>query len=295
MTFDPASLQKLCHLLNPVRERYGFEFTMERWAELVLGDDLHPGNANRSVEPIDNETELVAHILRVLPEAVNLTEDEPIRGRGRPRVDFERYAALLLAAIFHEYTRHKPTRITRWDARPTDRANTFDRDKTSTFYRFATACFQVIGLKASEDAFRETTERWERSRDFFKRSVQKQLWGGLPAFGKRSSAPEFAFNTKPLRPRIKLPKKKFKSAKKGRSVRKKREAAERRKRSREFFKRSVQKQRRGRVPAFGKRSSDREFASNTKPQRPRIKSLKKAQIAKKRWPTHKKRRKIRPL
>jgi hypothetical protein len=205
MTLDPATLKKLRDVLNPVRERYGFEFTMERWTELVLGDDLHPTNANRSVEPIDNETELVAFVLSIPPEEVDPAEDEPIRRRGRPRVDFERYAALLLAAIFHEYTRRKPTRITRSDAMSTDRANTFDRDKTSAFYRFATACFEAIGLKASEDAFREAAERWERSRDFFKRSVQKQLWGGLPAFGKRSSDPEFASNTKSLRPRIKSP------------------------------------------------------------------------------------------
>jgi hypothetical protein len=138
---------------------------------------------------------------------VNLEEKETPRRRGRPRADFERYAALLLAAIFHEYTRQKPTRITRWDAMPTDRANTFDRDKTSPFYRFAMACFQGIGLKASEDAIREAAERWERSRDFSKRTVQKQLWGRLRVFGNRSRDPDFACNTQPLRPRVKSPKK----------------------------------------------------------------------------------------
>jgi hypothetical protein len=151
---------------------------MERWAELVLSDNLHPANANKSVEPLENETELVALMLSIPPEAVDLSEDEPTRGRGRPRRDFERYAALLLAAIFHEYTRHKPTRITRSDSMPTDRANTFDRDKTSPFYRFATACLRAIGLKASEDALREATERWNDP--IKKRMIRQQLWGRLP-------------------------------------------------------------------------------------------------------------------
>jgi hypothetical protein len=204
MTFDPATLNKLRDLLNPVRDRYGFNYTMERWAELVLSDDLHPVNANKSVEPIENETELVAHILGVPPETVNLIEDEPVRGRGRPRKDMERHAALLLAVIFHEYTRRKPTRITRsFDVYGL--TNALERDKAARFYQFATACFEAIGLKASEDAFREATERWERSKAFFKRRIQQVLWGRLPVFGKRSNDPEFASNTKPLRPRKKSP------------------------------------------------------------------------------------------
>jgi hypothetical protein len=201
MIFDPATLNKLRDLLNPVRDRYGFNFTMERWAELVLGDDLHPANANMSVESIENETELVAFILAIAPEEVKLSEDDPIRGRGRPRRDLERYAALLLAVIFYEYTKAKPTRVTRADAMTADRANTFDRDKTSAFYRFATACFDTIGLKVSEDAFREATERWNDPIN--KRATRQLLWGRLPRANREG--PDMVWDEKRLHRKRNLP------------------------------------------------------------------------------------------
>jgi hypothetical protein len=82
MILDPAKLRKLRDLLNPVRDRYGFNYTMERWAELVLNDDLHPVKANRSVEPIEDETELIAFMLAIPPEEVKLSEDDPIPPGG---------------------------------------------------------------------------------------------------------------------------------------------------------------------------------------------------------------------
>ena len=54
---------------------------------------------------------------------------------GRPRHDFERYTAVLLAEIFHEYTGKKPTRPNPELGR-------------SGFYDFATACFTEVGLTA---------------------------------------------------------------------------------------------------------------------------------------------------
>jgi hypothetical protein len=201
MILDPAKLRKLRDLLNPVRDRYGFNYTMARWAELVLGDDLHPANANRLVEPIENEAELVAHILGAPCEDLTPVEDEPTLRRGARRVDLERYAALLLAVVFHEYTRRKPTRITRSDVMPTDRANTFDRDKTSPFYQFATACFEAIGLKVSEDAFREATERWNDPIN--KRATRQLLWGRLPRANRE--APDMVWDEKRLHRRRNLP------------------------------------------------------------------------------------------
>jgi hypothetical protein len=176
---DDNTIAKLRATLEPVRERYGFKYTMERWAELVLDDDLHPASAERVVEPIENMAELVAQILDAPREAVDLTEDEPARRRGRPRADLERYAALLLAVIFHEYTRTKPTRVTRWEE-----TRTFDRDKTSPFYKFATACFAAVGLNASEEALREATERWNDR--ITKRRLRQLLWGRLPKAAEQS-------------------------------------------------------------------------------------------------------------
>ncbi len=204
VNFGAATLRTLRNMLagDAEKDRFDFAFTMRRWKFLVKED--RDASKRREFVPIDDLDELVAYMCNIPRDAVDLEGDEPtIRARGRPRVDFERYAALLLAVIFQEYTQHKPTQITRSDAMPTDRANTFARDKTSPFYRFATACFDAIGLKGSEDAFREATERWEQSTDFSKHEIQKLIWGRLPAFNNRSNALDVACNTKPLRPRSK--------------------------------------------------------------------------------------------
>jgi hypothetical protein len=197
LLFDDNMIAELRETLNPARERYAFKFTMDRWAELILEDDLHPANAEPAVEPIENMAELVAHILDAPREAVHLKEDEPVRRRGRRRVDLERYAALLLAVIFYEYTKAKPTRVTRSDAMPTDRANTFARDKTSPFYRFAMACLEAVGLTASEDALREATERWNDP--IKKRALRQLLWGRLPC--PEDQGPNLAWQEKRLRRR----------------------------------------------------------------------------------------------
>jgi hypothetical protein len=200
VNFNTAALRKLRNTLSSKRDaandRFDFVFTMRKWKLLVK--QAREANRHTTIEPLENEVELVAYLCDIPREAVDLTDDElPIRGKGRPRADLERYAALLLAMIFHEYTGRKPTRVTM-----SDRVRTFDRDETSPFYQFATACFEAIGLKPREDAFREATERWEQSVDFSKNAMQIHIWGDLRGVDGRSHAPEFKCNTKPLRPRI---------------------------------------------------------------------------------------------
>jgi hypothetical protein len=100
---------------------------------------------------------------------------------GRPRADKERYAALLLAVIYHEYAGEPPTRI----VKPRERAQD-EREYSSKFYNFAGAAFELVGLKPRPQAFREAWKRWKRSRDFSKDAVRALLWGGLPGFKRRA-------------------------------------------------------------------------------------------------------------
>ena len=85
---------------------------------------------------------------------------------GRPRHDFERYAAVLLAEIFHEYTNNKPTRPNAELGR-------------SAFYDFAGACFAEIGLIVREFAFREATEVWQTAYHYDRPMMHQLLWGQL--------------------------------------------------------------------------------------------------------------------
>jgi hypothetical protein len=98
--------------------------------------------------------------------------------------------------IFHEYTNAKPTRVSK---NYETVHNTFDRDKTSPFYRFATASFNAIGLKPRDVTFREATERWERSRNFYKQNFRLLIWGQLPPEGKECRPPNMAWEEKRLR------------------------------------------------------------------------------------------------
>jgi hypothetical protein len=146
-TFDAAAIQTLRHILKVKRERYDLAFAMNRWAALVRDEIRARDKASRDDEPNENEPtiedldELVAKLLCAPPGTTFPEEDDPApQRRHRERVDLERWAALLLAVIFNEYTKAKPTRISKnHDAvRDTDA-----RDKTSPFYRFATAAFEA--------------------------------------------------------------------------------------------------------------------------------------------------------
>jgi hypothetical protein len=205
MTFDLATLKELEDIIRSVRERHGHEpirarydlaFTMERWAKLAL-NDLHPSNADRpTVGSIENIDELVAKLIDAPPATRQYRTKQPPVGKRRPRADYERDLALALAVIFHEYTNAKPTRVSK---NYETVHNTFDRDKTSPFYRFATASFNAIGLKPRDVTFREATERWERSRNFYKQNFRLLIWGQLPPEGKECRPPNMAWEEKRLR------------------------------------------------------------------------------------------------
>src|ERR1700733_3681439 len=152
--FDAEAIEALRSILKPKRKRYDLAFTMNRWAEIVRDDADTPDNA-----PIEEEQELVGSIVGVPTETRYVEEDGTPARRRRERVDPERWAALLLAVIFSEFTKTKPTRITK---DPDLVKDTLARDKTSPFYRFATTAFEAVGRKPSESAFREATERWAR-------------------------------------------------------------------------------------------------------------------------------------
>jgi hypothetical protein len=193
MTFDQGTIEKLRGILQPKRKRYDFAFTMNRWAEIVrqkdrvrarlldeTDDDFFRPIEEDEYVVVENEDEHVAHLLG-LPRGTQIKEDEsspPLPKKGRRRVDPERWAALLLAVVFSEYTKAKPTRIGR---NPVKVTSTFERDKTSPFYQFATAACEAIGFYPSEKALREATEAWDRSRRFSKRKLHLLLWGQLPS------------------------------------------------------------------------------------------------------------------
>ena len=159
---EPETVNQLRDILNPQRKRVDFGFVMERWASLVAGTD--PCRSTEGVEPIEpmeNEQALVDQLVFHAPRP------KRVKQLGRPRADRERYAALLLTIIFHEYTRRKPKR----------HSDAYKEVYTeSPFYRFATASFQAIGLKAPLEILRETGERWDKSRDFNKRAMQQLLF-----------------------------------------------------------------------------------------------------------------------
>jgi hypothetical protein len=205
VTFDPGELKELQEILSsarerqtfaPVQQRYDLAYTMNRWAHLAL-NCLHPTNADKPpLAPIENENELLA---KIAPGARRqYRKKRPPMRKRRPRVDYERDLALALAVIYHEYTNAKPTRISKnYEAVH----NTYDRDKTSPFYRFATVAFNTIGLKPKEVTFREATERWEESKDLNKENFQLLIWGQLPHDGNEGRL--LTWREKPLRPRIK--------------------------------------------------------------------------------------------
>jgi hypothetical protein len=146
--FDSADIERLRTILNPCRERFGFDFTMRRWSDLVW----------ESRSDYERQTK------------------EQARGRGRPYDDSGRYAALLLGVIFEEYTGRLPGRTTRWREKDTKL-----RDKTHPFSRFCREACNAIGMKdASDKAFREAVDEVKR-RGLVEANVfalRWQLWGG---------------------------------------------------------------------------------------------------------------------
>jgi hypothetical protein len=93
-------------------------------------------------------------------------EPFPRTKRGRPpSADLNK--ALLVAVSYHGLTGEPPTR--KWNARK--------RMETSQFYVFADVVFrELFGRTAPWSALHEACKRWERSRGFSKRDMQKQLF-----------------------------------------------------------------------------------------------------------------------
>jgi hypothetical protein len=146
---DTTVIERLRTILNPCRERFGLSFTMERWRDLVLKD--------RSDYTRRTKTQA--------------------RGRGRPYDDSGRFAALLLAVIFEEYTGKRPARTTRLTETDTEL-----RDKDYPFYKFCRAACDAIGIDTSDNAFVEAIDELSGRGDWEANipGLRKLLWGGLP-------------------------------------------------------------------------------------------------------------------
>jgi hypothetical protein len=135
-------------MISPVRERFGFGFTMERWADLVKRDRRQHAARTRNKK----------------------------RGRGRPYDDPGRFAALLLAVIVTEYSGKRPARTTR-----STETDTKFRDKDYPFHRFCRAACDAIGIDVSDKAFREAIDELSGRGDWEANvpALRKLLWGGL--------------------------------------------------------------------------------------------------------------------
>jgi hypothetical protein len=115
---DSTVMEKLTTIVSPNRERFGLNFTMERWSDLVRRDQREYKRRAKS----------------------------KARSRGRPYDDPGRFAALLLAVIFEEYTGRRPGRTTRWTENDTSA-----RDKDYPFYKFCREACDAIGMEHTTD------------------------------------------------------------------------------------------------------------------------------------------------
>jgi hypothetical protein len=162
-----------------LRERYSFSSVMKRWEALVC-----PAEPEQSGDDLD---ELIDEF--VIPGWSGRDPPEKRLKLRRPRVDHERYAALLLGVIFHEYTGKAPKRWTTISG------------ETSPFYRFARDAFRAVGLYPRVQAFRWVGTQWDRSRGFSKGRMERLLWGDLvpgPSRLKRHKSPRKTGNNQPL-------------------------------------------------------------------------------------------------
>jgi hypothetical protein len=148
-TFAPGVIEQLRTIIKPVRERFGFGFTMERWSDLVKRDHRQHAARNRN----------------------------KVRHRGRPYDDPGRFVALLLAVIFEEFAGRRPGRTTRSMETDTKR-----RDKDYRFYKFCRVACDTIGIDTSDNAFVEAIDElsgrggWEANIP----ALRTLLWGGFP-------------------------------------------------------------------------------------------------------------------
>jgi len=173
---NPATLEQLRTVLKPLRERYDFVVVMQRLAaEARENEDRFEWLAPpQGEDPTVPRAEWEAQENELIVELANCGPLKPSSApeprAGRPRADHERYVALLVGVVFHEYTLKSPKRV--WN-------DYHDTDRTSPFYEFAAAVFRWLGFAPSWQAFREVSERWDSSREFSKRAIKVLLFGGL--------------------------------------------------------------------------------------------------------------------
>jgi len=147
--FTPDVIEQLRAILKPVRERL-FEFTMEKWADLARGDRQ---------------------------EFSALTQNMK-RGRKRPKDEVGRFAALLLAMTFEEFTGRLPGR----SSRGRETTDTKLRDKNSPFYGFSRAACDAAGVDVSDAALKAAIAKL-KGRGKLEANLlelRRLLWRGLP-------------------------------------------------------------------------------------------------------------------
>ncbi len=189
-----AHIEEIHHVLKPPpenptreqkiaaeRERARLRYALQKWEEHVREQAHVPATeAERLGYMSDEEADpLMAELLGVPPEAQENCEPtaESTARRGRPPADV--WPALILAVIFHEFTRKKPGR-----AEPN--SDLGQQRARSPFYRFADASYRAIGLRVQDAALREATERWEKSRDQSKRYLKIMVFGTPKGAGKKA-------------------------------------------------------------------------------------------------------------
>ena len=148
--FAADVIEQLRTILMPVRERFSFVFTMEKWADLVRGDSQEFADLIQNVK----------------------------RARGRPKDETVRLAALLLAVIFEEFTGTLPGRSNQL----IDTDDTRDSDKGSRFYKFCRRACDAIDIDTTDMAFRgaiaELKGRGKLGANFL--ALRIGLFRGLP-------------------------------------------------------------------------------------------------------------------
>jgi hypothetical protein len=164
VTVGSKVIERLRAVLKPRRERFNLAVVMEKWVALVNDEEPEHGRVGPAEFAWCGPDDPVEGLAG--PPSPRPTFQRP--KRGRHPADF--YSALMLAVIFQEYTGEPPTR--KWNARK--------KLETSRFYQFAEVAFgELLHRTPPWSALHETCERWPRSRDFSKRAMQQQLFGGL--------------------------------------------------------------------------------------------------------------------
>lgn len=195
MAFKPDTVNGLRRIIEPQRTEVDFAYVMNMWAKRVKEARKKRPEIRRP-HRIENEKDILKSLIIVEARSGPPPEKKKQGKPRRKRVDVERYAATLLAEIFHKFTGRKPTRVSRFGF-----TDTLMRDKSSNFYRFADAAFRAIKLKPSEAAFREGVEEFNNPSTYSREMVHLALWGGIPR--GPDEPPNLSWPERPLQSRRK--------------------------------------------------------------------------------------------